>query len=191
MAEDRVLGEDLGDRLGRRPDRQVAVRRTTGLELGARQPRPAALAADARHRLGVGLVEGGGRFLRRVGEEAVAVDPQRQSGGILAGALGGFAVKVGDRRETSRLAADDRQSERQAQSPGARDRLRRAADRDPDRQRILQRARIDAKALQRRAKPPLPSDALVGADREQQVKLLGKQFVVVVEIVTKKGKRTR
>ena len=48
---------------------------------------------------------------------------------------------------------------------------------------ILQRARIDAEVFQRRAQPPLPSHALVGADGEQQLELLGEQFVVVVEVV--------
>jgi hypothetical protein len=65
---------------------------------------------------------------------------------------------------------------------GARDRLRRAAGRDPDRQRLLQRARIDALALERRAMTAFPRDLRLGANLKQEIELLGEQLVVVVEV---------
>ena len=120
----------------------------------------------------------------------MAVDPQRQLGRILAGALGGLAIEMGHRRETRRLAADDRQRQRQPERAGARDRLRRAADGDPDRQRVLQRARIDAedRRAARRSRP-LQVTRSDGAQLEQQFELLGEQFVVVVEVVAEQRKR--
>ena len=64
--------------------------------------------------------------------------------------LRGAAVQLGERREALRLAADDRERHRQAERAGAHDRLRRAADRDPHGQRVLQRARVHALAVERR-----------------------------------------
>ena len=53
VAEDLVLGEDFGDRLVGRPDHQMAAGPKALIELRPGQRRPAALAADAAHHLGV------------------------------------------------------------------------------------------------------------------------------------------
>ena len=63
---------------------------------------------------------------------------------------------------------------------GADRRLGRAADGDPDRQRILQRPRVDAAAVERRAVRARPRDALALAQLQQQLELLVEQLVVVV-----------
>ena len=54
----------------------MPARTAAHVELRARERRPAALAADAAHHLGVGPEEGLDRRLGCVGEEAVAVDPE-------------------------------------------------------------------------------------------------------------------
>ena len=53
-------------------------------------------------------------------------------------------MQLDERREPLGEPADDRERHRQAERAGAERRLRRAADGDPDRQRILHRPRIDA-----------------------------------------------
>ena len=73
--------------------------------------------------------------------------------------------------------------------PGAHRRLGVAADRDPDRQRVLQRARVDAEVVERRAVPARPGHALRLAEREQQLELLREQLVVVVEVVAEQRER--
>ena len=74
-------------------------------------------------------------------------------------------------------------------SRGAHHRLRRPADGDPDRQRVLQRARVDAGVLERRAVLARPRDALGLAQLQQQIELLGEQLVVVVEVVAEQRER--
>ena len=147
VAKDLVLSEDFGDRLVRRSDHQMSARAAALIELRARQGRPAALAADAAHHLGIGREERVDRGLGRVGEEAVAVDADLELVGRDAGAAARLAIEFRERPESRGLAADDRNRQRQAERAGARDRLRRAAGGDPDRQRLLQRARIDALAV--------------------------------------------
>ena len=75
-------------------------------------------------------------------------------------------------------------------SAPARDRrLRLAADRDPDRQRLLQRARVDAAVVDRRAVPARPRDPLGLAQLQQQLELLDEQLVVVGEVVAEERER--
>ena len=181
MPEDLVLEEDLLGDLLRAADEVRAAQIAAGLELLAGHRRPAALAADAvHHRLQAreGDVGGG---LRGVGDEAVRVDAQRQA--VVPGLGGGLAVQLGERREALGLPADDRQRQRQAEHAGAHDRPRRAADGDPDGQRVLHRPRVDAEAVERGAVAARPRDVLARAQREQQLELLGEQLVVVVEVV--------
>ncbi len=181
VAEDLVLEEDLLDHLLGTADEARAVEVERRVELRARHRRPPALAPDLVHdRLERGERLVGGR-LRRVGDEAVRVDAQRRR--RVAVLLRGAAVQLGERREALRLAADDRERHRQAERAGAHDRLRRAADRDPHGQRVLQRARVDALAVERRAVAAGPRDVLGLAQLEQELELLGEQLVVVLEVV--------
>ena len=108
-----------------------------------------------------------------------------------AGAAARLAIEFRQRPKARRLAADDRNRQRQAERAGARDRLRRAAGGDPDRQRLLQRARIDALAVKRRAMPAFPSDQRLGADLKQEIELLREQLVVIVEVVAEQRKGLR
>ena len=147
----------------------------------ARHRRPAALAADAVHHRGVRRIRLVRRGLRRLGDEAVGVDAHR--GPRVAHLLGGAAVDLGDRGEALRHAADDRQREREAERAGADRRLRAAADRDPDRERVLHRAGVHGQVVDRRPVAAAPRHALGRADLQQQLELLGEELVVVVEVV--------
>ena len=105
------------------------------------------------------------------------------------GPRAGLAVELDQRHEALGLAADDGDGERQAERAGADDRLRRAADGDPDGQRVLHGARPDAGVAQRRAVPARPRDVHVVADPQEQVELLGVEVVVVVEVVAEERER--
>lgn len=70
-----------------------------------------------------------------------------------------------------------------SEHPGADDGLRVTAAGEPDGQRVLHRPRVHRLVHQRRAEGPGPGHALVVAQREEQVELLGEQGVVVGEVV--------
>ena len=61
------------------------------------------------------------------------------------------AVDLGERRESLGHAADDRERHRQPECAGAGRRRGIAADRDPDRERILEGTGVDAGAVERGA----------------------------------------
>ena len=84
-------------------------------------------------------------------DEGVRVDRQRQRRRVVAGARRRLAVQIDERDEALGLTADDRDRQRQAERPGADDRLGRAADGDPHGQRVLDGPRVDALAVERRA----------------------------------------
>jgi hypothetical protein len=126
--------------------------------------------------------------LGRIGEKAMAVDADLKLVSRDACAATRFAIQLGERPEPRRLAADDRNRQRQAERAGARDRLRRAAGGDPHRQRLLQRPRIDALPVERRPMPAFPRDVRLSADCKQKIELLRKQFVIVVEVVAEQRK---
>ena len=70
--------------------------------------------------------------------------------GGVAGAFAGFAVEIDEGAEAVGLAADDGDHEWKAEHAGADEGFRRAAYAEPDGERILQRARVDALAGERR-----------------------------------------
>jgi hypothetical protein len=105
-------------------------------------------------------VDGVGGGLGALGDEAEHVQPHLQGLRRVPGLGAGPAVEVDERRELPRLAADDRDHQRQPEKAGADERLRRPADAHPDRQRVLQRPRVDALAVQRRTVPARPGDVL-------------------------------
>ena len=63
-------------------------------------------------------------------------------GALVAGLRGGAAMQLGERTESLRQPADDRERHRQVEHSGAHGGLGRPADRDPDGQRMLHRLRI-------------------------------------------------
>ena len=99
------------------------------------------------------------------------------------------AVDLGERREALGQAADDRERHRQTEHPGAQRRLGRAADRDPHRQGLLERPRVDAAVVDRGPVAAGPADLLGLAQREQQPQLLLEQLVVVAQVVAEERER--
>ena len=113
----------------------------------------------------------------------MGVDRHRQRFGVVPGLGRRTPVQRDERRKALGLAADDGQRERQAEPARAHHRLRRAAGRDPDRQRVLHGPRPHARILQRSPQASRPGDAFARADLQQQVELLGVEVVVVVQVV--------
>ena len=62
-----------------------------------------------------------------------------------------------------------------------------AADRDPDRERVLHGAGVHGQVVDRRPVAAAPRHALGLADLQQQLELLGEELVVVVEVVAEEG----
>src|SRR6202034_1171199 len=188
-----VVGDDLLRHLLWRAHEQMTLRRAARIELSATHRRPAALAPDAVHHLRVGPEELVGRALGGVSYVHVRVDADRQLRGLHLSSPGRLAIKLYQRREASGGAADDGDHQGQAEHPGAGDRGGRAADCDPYRQRLLQWAWINSGVVQRGTMVPRPGDVLGGAQREQQLQFLGKQLVVVLQLVAiqREGLRER
>jgi hypothetical protein len=188
VMENLVLSEDFGDGLVRRSDHQMSALAPTLIELRARQGRPAALAADAAHYLGVRTEERVDCGFGGVGEEAMTVDADQELVGGDAGAATGLAIELRQWRKARGLAADDRNRQRQAERAGAGDRLRRAAGRDPDRQGLLQRARIDALPVERLAMTAFPRHHGFGPDLKQEIELFREQLIVILEVIAEQRK---
>src|ERR1700733_2651030 len=153
-----------------------------GVELRARRARPAAFFADLGERVCVTGIEIIGGLLGRVGKKSDRVQPNDKFLRRVSGACSSFAIEIDQRAEAMRLAADDRDHERQAEQSRAYERFRRATDADPDRQRILQRARIDSLAGQRGAMLARPSYMRVFADFQQQLELFLEKGIIVFEL---------
>ena len=189
VTEDLVLEQDLLDHVLRAADKIRAPARARRVEVLPCHRPPAALLPDLVHHLrerGECVVRG---LLGRLCDVAVRIDAQRNLGGIVPGLGRCASVKLGERREPLRQAADDPECHGQPERAGADRRLGRAADRDPDRQRLVHRARIDAAVVERRPVPARPRHAFGFAQREQELELLAEQLVVVVEVVAEERER--
>src|SRR6267142_7076355 len=98
----------------------------------------------------------------------------------MARATTGLAVEVDQRPEAMRLAADDRDHERQAEQPRTHERCGRAAHTDPDRERVLEWPRVHTLTAERGTELTRPLGVLLVAELEQQLELLLEERVVVV-----------
>ena len=76
-------------------------------------------------------------------------------------------VELRERRKPLREPADDPERERQPERARSDGGFGRAPDRDPDGERMLQRPRVHAAVLERRAMASRPRDALRLTDGEQ------------------------
>ena len=189
VPEDLVLLEDLLDHLLRAADHEGALRRAHDVELLARHRRPSPLAPDPGHHVRVAGVELTRGPLGCLGHIGVRVDADRECRRVVPGAPRGLAVEVDQRPEPLGRTPDDGDRERQAERARAHDRLRRSADRDPDRQWVLDRPGIDAQPVKRRPVASRPRDDLGLAQSEQQVELLGEQVVVVLQVLAEERER--
>ena len=150
VAEQLVLPQQLLDDLLGGADGQRAARRAQGVVLVAPGGRPTALAADPVHHRQVGLGEGAVRVGLGCADEGVGVNRDAGAGRVVTCRGERLAVQVNERRKPFRAAADDRDRERQAETAGAHNGLRRPTDGDPHRKRILHGARPHDRVLQRR-----------------------------------------
>src|SRR5215218_223944 len=189
VAKELVLEQDFLHDLLRAADDERPARRAAHLELPTAHRRPSTLLADPVHHRGVR-----GKVLLaclpgRFGHVGMRVNANRQSRRVVSGPSRGLAVEPGERHEVLGLPADDRDSQRKAEQRSADDRLRRSPDGDPDRQRVLQWARVDSGVLERSAVLARPSYALGLAQLQKQPQLLGEQLVVVAQVVTEQRER--
>src|SRR5439155_16190343 len=100
-----------------------------------------------------------------------------------------FTVAVEQWPETVGFPADDRDHQWEPEHAGANKRARRASDAEPNRQRVLQRARINSLSSEWRAVFARPANARVVADVQEQIEFLGKERIVVLELEPEERKR--
>ena len=99
-----------------------------------------------------------------------------------------LAVAVDQWPKAVRLAADDRDHQRQSERAGANKGAGCAADTEPNRQRVLQRARINSLPGERRSVLARPVNMRVLADVQKQIELLGEERIVVLELQAEERK---
>src|SRR5258707_12722755 len=100
-----------------------------------------------------------------------------------------FTVAIDQWPKTVRFPADDGDHEWDPEHAGANKRARCASDTEPNRQRVLQRARINSLAGEWRAVFARPVNVRVVADVEKQIEFLGKERIVILEFESEEGKR--
>src|SRR6266850_8483197 len=91
----------------------------------------------------------------------------------MAGARTSPVVAIDQRPEAVRLAADDRDHQRQPEGAGANERAGRAADTKPNRQRGLQRTRVNSLPGKRSAMLARPMNIGVRTNFQKQIELFG------------------
>ncbi|OEI67360.1 hypothetical protein Cus16_2959 [Curtobacterium sp. ER1/6] len=179
--EDPHVARDLPRHRLRRPDVQRTAGGEPGLVLGGVEGRPPALASEP---VGDGLVVRPvalGRFLVGLGDEARRV----HGDGLLRELQLRERLTVEPREggELRRLPADDGEEERQAVRGRADDRLGRAADADPRRDRTVLELRVDVLVGERGALRAGPRDGVPAAERVPELQLLLEQDLVVGQVV--------
>src|SRR5436190_9689978 len=100
----------------------------------------------------------------------------------------GLAVAVDQWPKTVRLATDNGDHKGQPEHAGANKRARCASDTEPNRQRVLQRPRVNSLPGECRAVFAGPVNVRVLADLQKQIKFLGKERIVVLEFEPEEGK---
>ena len=94
----------------------------------------------------------------------------------------GMTIAVYQGREAMGLAADDRDHQRQAEPAGASEGTGCAADTEPNRKRVLERARVDSLPGECRAMLARPVNVRVLADVQKQIELSGEERIVVIKL---------
>src|ERR1700736_5848842 len=107
----------------------------------------------------------------------------------MSGAQTSLAVAIDQRPKPERLAANDRNHQRQPEHAGANEGARSASDPEPNRQRVLQRPWVNSLPGERSAVPARPVNMCVLANLQKQIELLGKERIVILEIEPKERKR--
>src|SRR6266404_5132492 len=107
----------------------------------------------------------------------------------MAGTQTRLAVTVDQWPKSVRLTTDNGDHKGKPEHAGANKRARRPSDTQPNRQRILQRPRVNALSGQWRAVFARPVNVRVLPDVQKQIEFLGKERIVVRELEPEEGKR--
>src|ERR1700736_1877642 len=99
-----------------------------------------------------------------------------------------FTVAIDQWPKAVRFSADDRNHYSEPEHAGPTTRARRASDTEPNRQRVLQRPRINSLSGEWRAVFARPVNVRVLADVQKQIEFLGKERIVVLEFEPEEGK---
>src|SRR6266699_969453 len=136
--------QDLFRNRFRIADEERTGRSELGVEVRASHRWPSALPAnlsEASRIAGKELVFG---RRRSIGDIASRMNADLELLWRMAGAQTSPVVAIDQRPETVRLAADNRDHQRQPEGAGANERAGRAADTKPNRQQLLQRAGVNS-----------------------------------------------
>src|SRR5580692_518151 len=156
-------------------DQQRAGRSTQGVELRACGGRPAAFLANFGKGVGIAWKEYFRGFVRVSSEKAHGMKTYCKSLGRMSSAAPSLAIEVYEWTEAPRFTADYGHHKRKSEHACANEGFGCSADTDPDRQRILQRARVDCLAGKRGAVFTGPVHLRAGPDFQEEVEFFGKE----------------
>ena len=168
-------------------DQQRAGRSAQGVELSACGGWPAAFLADFGKRVRIAWKEYFRGFVRGVCEKANGMKTYGKLLGRMTGAAPSLAVEVYKWAEASGFTADDGHHERKSEHSCANERFGRAADTDPYRQRILQRARVDCLAGKSRAVFAGPVHLRACPDFQKKIEFFCKERIVIFKTQAEEG----
>src|SRR5690242_8232803 len=100
-----------------------------------------------------------------------------------------FTVAIDQWPKTVRFPADDGDHEWEPEHAGTNKRARRASDTEPNRQRVLQRSRINSLPGEWGAMFARPVKVCVLADLQKQIKLFGEKRIVILKLKPEERKR--
>src|SRR6266478_7230239 len=100
-----------------------------------------------------------------------------------------FTVAIDQWPKTVRFPADDGDHYWEPEHAGTNKRAGCASDTEPNRQRVLERARINSLSSKWRAVFARPVNVRVLADVQKQIEFLGKERIVVLELEPEERKR--
>src|ERR1700736_6194293 len=106
----------------------------------------------------------------------------------MAGAQTSLTVTIDQRPKPVRLAADNRDHQWQSERASANKRGRCASDTEPNRQRVLEWARINSLAGECRAVLTRPVNMRVLTSVQKQIEFFGEQRIVVFELQAEERK---
>lgn len=128
-------------------------------------------------------------FVRGVREKADGMKTNSKSLGRMTSPAPSPAIEVYKRPEASGFTADDGNHERESEHSGANERFGRAADTDPDRQRILQRAGVDCLTCESGAVFAGPVHMRACTDFQKKVEFFLEKRIVIFKAQPEEGIR--
>src|ERR1700674_1163535 len=160
-------------------DQQRASRSAQGVELSACGGWPAAFLADFGKCVRIAWIEYFRGFVSGICEKANGMKTHSKSLGGMTGAAPSLTVEVYEWAEAFRLTADYGHHKRKSEHTCTNEGFGGAADPDPYRQRILQRARVDCLAGKSRAVFAGPMHLRACPYLEEKIEFFCKERIVV------------